>query len=533
MLQGHRWWLKAEDPWQCLAACISITEALKLPDPTRYKCHTIVAQDGTCNGLQHYAALGGDLEGAKQVNLEPSDKPQDVYTGVAELVKAQVMKDASAGDPLARLLLGHITRKVVKQSVMTNVYGVTFIGARAQIQKQLEDNPAIPRQEVVRCAGYLARLVFDGIKRVFTGATKIQHWLALAARMISRSVSPAQYGDLQDHHNGVLQDSKNSHVRRKGKVEFMTSVVWTTPLKMAVVQPYRKESNVIVQTNLQKIYISDPSAIDQVNSKKQMTAFPPNFIHSLDATHMLLSATKCSEMGITFAAVHDSFWTHPSNVDNLNHILRKAFIELHSVNIMEKLKDEFETRYKGYKYLVSIPKHAPQAKLIKAARKQYAMEVLEKSGLTVVEDLEWELERDRLLASDDMQEREKGKKMVTPFVILHTTGGSRDVEIEEPLGAELGKVPSSPAVEKAMAQQDVFDDDDDSAPDQQNTIVAALEDEEVEHIELNNSEDSPEAQDTEKQPTTKAKGVLTTGIHVWVPLEFPPLPPKVLYRLNV
>ncbi|KAF8537956.1 hypothetical protein BDD12DRAFT_743411 [Trichophaea hybrida] len=525
-LRGRRWWLKAEDPWQCLAACISITGALKSPDPTKYKCHTIVAQDGTCNGLQHYAALGGDLEGAKQVNLEPSDKPQDVYTGVAELVKAQVKKDADGGHSVAILLLGHITRKVVKQSVMTNVYGVTFIGARAQIQKQLEDNPAIPRQEVVRCAGYLARLVFDGIKSVFTGATKIQHWLALAARMISRSVSPAQYGDLKDHHNGVLEDSKNSHIRRKGKVEFMTSVVWTTPLRMAVVQPYRQESNVIVQTNLQKIYISDPSAIDQVNSKKQMTAFPPNFIHSLDATHMLLSARKCAEIGIAFAAVHDSFWTHPIDVDKLNRILREAFIELHSVNIMEKLKDEFETRYKGYKYLVSIPRHAPQAKLIKAARKQYAMEVLEKSGLTIVEDLEWELKRDRLLASEDPQERHKGEKMITPSAILHRAGGARVVEVKEPLGAELGEVPSSAAVERAMAQQDVFDDDD-TAIDKSSIIEAMMEDGEEEHMELENLDEVREVQETENTlPPTRSKETLATGIHVWVPLEFPPLPPK-------
>jgi hypothetical protein len=30
-----------------------------------------------------------------------------------------------------------------------------------------------------------------------------------------------------------------------------------------------------------------------VNAQKQATAFPPNFIHSLDATHMLLTALEC------------------------------------------------------------------------------------------------------------------------------------------------------------------------------------------------------------------------------------------------
>lgn len=45
---------------------------------------------GSCNGLQHYAALGLDAKGGAQVNLVPSDKPQDVYTGVCDIVKKKV-----------------------------------------------------------------------------------------------------------------------------------------------------------------------------------------------------------------------------------------------------------------------------------------------------------------------------------------------------------------------------------------------------------------------------------------------------------
>lgn len=43
-------------------------------------------QDGSCNGLQHYAALGRDVIGATSVNLMPCDVPQDVYSGVAQQV---------------------------------------------------------------------------------------------------------------------------------------------------------------------------------------------------------------------------------------------------------------------------------------------------------------------------------------------------------------------------------------------------------------------------------------------------------------
>jgi DNA-directed RNA polymerase, mitochondrial len=116
-----------------------LTSALRSEDPAAYLCQLPVHQDGSCNGLQHYAALGGDLEGARQVNLEPSDRPQDVYNSVARLVAADLEKQAGEGNEIALCLRGKINRKIVKQTVMTSVYGVTFVGARAQIQRALKD----------------------------------------------------------------------------------------------------------------------------------------------------------------------------------------------------------------------------------------------------------------------------------------------------------------------------------------------------------------------------------------------------------
>jgi DNA-directed RNA polymerase len=47
---------------------------------------------------------------------------------------SQEQKDAKR---LAALVDGMISRKVVKQTVMTSVYGVTYVGARKQIQVSL------------------------------------------------------------------------------------------------------------------------------------------------------------------------------------------------------------------------------------------------------------------------------------------------------------------------------------------------------------------------------------------------------------
>lgn len=109
--------MKAEDPWQCLATCIDLASALRADVPIEYESRLPIHQDGTCNGLQHYAALGGDLKGAHQVNLDGGDRPSDVYSGVAAMANEVIDKDAAEGHQYALLLKGKVTRKVVKQTV--------------------------------------------------------------------------------------------------------------------------------------------------------------------------------------------------------------------------------------------------------------------------------------------------------------------------------------------------------------------------------------------------------------------------------
>jgi DNA-directed RNA polymerase len=158
-LEGDRWWLKAEDPWQCLATCKEIAGALRSPNPEEFVSHMPVHQDGTCNGMQHYAALGGDVRGARAVNLEDGDRPADIYTRVVEIVNKVVAEDAKAGNEAALLITAPLTRKVVKQTVMTTVYGVTFVGARDQIAKQLVSRGGILSKDLYFVSAYLAKTV--------------------------------------------------------------------------------------------------------------------------------------------------------------------------------------------------------------------------------------------------------------------------------------------------------------------------------------------------------------------------------------
>lgn len=54
-------------------------------------------------------------------------------------------QDARRGLQVAQVLEGFISRKVVKQTVMTVVYGVTRYGGRLQIEKRLRELRGFPQ----------------------------------------------------------------------------------------------------------------------------------------------------------------------------------------------------------------------------------------------------------------------------------------------------------------------------------------------------------------------------------------------------
>ncbi|KAI9036367.1 DNA-directed RNA polymerase [Aspergillus affinis] len=460
-LHGQRWWLKAEDPWQCLAACCELRNALQLPDPTKYPSRLPIHQDGSCNGLQHYAALGGDKIGAQQVNLEPSDRPSDVYTGVAEFVKKAVALDAAQGDPHAKLLDGRITRKIVKQTVMTNVYGVTFIGAVKQVRRQLVDHfPDFSNDDTRFGALYIARKIFEALGTMFNGAHEIQYWLGDCASRITESLTPEQIDEIAKEvmmpQSDITELSKKKIKELDPASKFRSTVIWTTPLGLPVVQPYRIRKARRIKTSLQDLSIVDEHSGSTVSKRKQLQAFPPNFIHSLDATHMILSATACYRAGLTFSAVHDSFWTHASDVDDMNQILREAFVRMHSDDVVKRLAAEFEVRYGQNMYLAKVSTLGPIGRAIRKHRgalnpvSQRAKELLE------------ETQRQKLLKSDDPELQAQGRAMVTPASIFEQLGGTDDdMTISTSLGeTAVGHLPENMEAAERKAsdfKEDAFD----------------------------------------------------------------------------
>ena len=64
-LSDDPWWMTLNDPFQGLATCQEIVRAIDSGNPEMYMCSLPVHMDGSCNGLQHYAALGPIRLGAK------------------------------------------------------------------------------------------------------------------------------------------------------------------------------------------------------------------------------------------------------------------------------------------------------------------------------------------------------------------------------------------------------------------------------------------------------------------------------------
>ncbi len=305
-----------DKPWQFFAAGRDI-EKQAGSNPAQV--------DGTCNGLQHYSAMLRDPNGAEAVNLSPSDRPQDIYLRVAEVTDKQVCKDAESGLTAADLIMPWMGRSIVKRPVMTSVYKVTRVGAREQIMDQLKKDGfksvVIRRMgrknttTIYEAAHYLSGLIFDAVREVCPAAMAAMDWLTDCARIITSETG--------------------------------RTLQWTTPLGFPVTQPYRNLSRIKVATVVGDVWttIGYNDKDMPVNKRGQINGFAPNFVHSIDASHMMIVALRCKEAGIPFASVHDSFWTLPNHMDELQVIIREAFVELHAIPLLGWLRGQLLQRY--------------------------------------------------------------------------------------------------------------------------------------------------------------------------------------------
>ncbi|KII67915.1 DNA-directed RNA polymerase, mitochondrial [Thelohanellus kitauei] len=285
----YTWWMEKDEPWQTLAACIEIANAIKSGDPSSYICGLPVHQDGTCNGLQHYAAIGRSLEEGSFVNFMPRHFNTDLYSEVSDLIQLHGFMNIT-DEKMRKDWTTTATREVLKPTIMTQVYGVTAYGAKRQIASKIKNLPGFTlkeKEETIACLSrHFATLTLHLVGLAFRNAENIMAWLKSYARMFR---------------------SENIHAQ------------WTTMFGLIVIQPYEKK-----KTNKQLIFVNTDDQLKlehPLNKLKQVNAFPPNFVHSLDSCHMAMTQEWCLKEKMAFAAIHDSFWTHPSSVPQMNQVI--------------------------------------------------------------------------------------------------------------------------------------------------------------------------------------------------------------------
>lgn len=315
-LDGQRFWMvnvgdpskDADSPFSALAACIEWAGYKLCGD--EHVSRIPIALDGSCNGLQNFSAMLRDPIGGAATNLIPQAKPADIYTEVKNLAQKYVRAAAEAGDPVAMRWDGRLSRSLAKQPVMTLPYGVTKQGIRQQIAKTMEKDGIKDKEG----AAYLAGVFWDCIGEVVVAARQAMDWLRDAAKVASASDHP---------------------------------ISWQTGAGFPVLQEYKEEVGRRVDLHVggRRIQLTLNSDTDKLDRRRQALGISPNFIHSQDASHLMLTVNVARHNGITsFAMIHDSYGTHAGRCDTLAASLRQAFVDQYSGDVLGDFKRELEAQ---------------------------------------------------------------------------------------------------------------------------------------------------------------------------------------------
>lgn len=307
----YREWAEADSPYCFLAFCFEWAKLQAWVNhggrEATFKSNLAVAFDGACNGLQNFSAMLLDPVGGKATGLIPGEKPSDIYSEVARAAQRIIDKDASEGHEVGQRWVGKMTRKLAKRNTMTVPYGVTRRGMRDQLFIELSSSaPELRGAD----ADYLAAKNFEAIGEVVVAARLAMGWLKEAAKVAASTGMPVR---------------------------------WHTPAGFLALQDYREEFGVEVDfTVLGRRYcVLLQKDGDKLNTRKQSLGISPNFVHSLDAAHLMRTVLFCHLDGVRdFAMIHDSYGVHAGRASLLRDNLRAAFVEQYSESVLEAFRSE-------------------------------------------------------------------------------------------------------------------------------------------------------------------------------------------------
>lgn len=369
-------WTETDSPWEFLAFCFEWADFMD--QGTDYVSHIPVAFDGSCSGIQHFSAMLKDEIGGTAVNLVPDDKVHDIYGIVAEHVKQAVLKDAAEGteDELktaedgaeyvskgtkslaAEWLAYGITRKVTKRPTMTLSYGAKKFGFTEQILEDtiyphLEHHPLAfskPRQ----AATYMADKIWNSLGEVVVKAREAMDWLQTASGLLAtdKNINGENLPTQWVTPSGFLVRQRYPKVRLKKLKTFCSGTIHVSD-ESGAPEESKKEG--------ETFQISVSEDLGEIDSRKQKQGIAPNYVHSMDASHLMLTVDACVDAGIhQFAMIHDSYGCPAGQGDLMFSLVREVFAETYKQNdVLQDLHDQVENMLspKKAKELPPIPKH--------------------------------------------------------------------------------------------------------------------------------------------------------------------------------
>ena len=212
-----------------------------------------------------------------------------------------------------------LDRKFIKKPTMTHSYGSGTKGKAQAIREYILSHNIfrfeVPLRYRPLLAKTLAELVEEAIESISSSSVIYRDFMKECAEKIAQ----------------------------KNRI-----VSWNTPLGLEVKQlEFKQKSKRILGNALTiRVYERDENGNLIIDVIDQQKGLPPNFVHSIDATHLYMTLLELKKEGIdSIATVHDSFATTADNVERLSQILRKTFIELHRQEILKDFKEQMEKNY--------------------------------------------------------------------------------------------------------------------------------------------------------------------------------------------
>jgi DNA-directed RNA polymerase len=110
-------------------------------------------------------------------------------------------------------------------------------------------------------------------------------------------------------------------------------VSWITPAGIPCINRYHDATTKVLRLWLhnERIKVNVATGDEATLQKRKcQQSIAPNWVHSLDASHLLLTVGACADEGITdIVTVHDSFGCLPANASRFNQIIREQFVQMY------------------------------------------------------------------------------------------------------------------------------------------------------------------------------------------------------------